>query len=57
MYEKYENRIQDAPQGWTLENVYDLDSGEPLTDYRKTYNLVAAELRNLGVPLEDYEKP
>ena len=57
LYEKYENTILDAPQGRTLEDLYDLESGRPQPEYRATYDKVAAELRDLGVPFSDYQSP
>ena len=54
LLEKYEKNIKEAPEGYTLQELYDLPTESPSKEYAALYNKVAAELRNLGVPLENY---
>jgi methylamine--corrinoid protein Co-methyltransferase len=51
---KYEDRIDDPPDGWTLKDLYDLDRRGPADRYRKVYDNVASELRDLGIAVENY---
>lgn len=46
---KYEPHILDAPQGKTLEQLYDLDKMEPKPEYLKIYEEVKQELVQFGV--------
>lgn len=41
-------------QGMELRGLYDLETSRPAEHYLRTWNAVAAELRALGVPLDDY---
>ena len=56
LFERYKNSISEAPEGYTLRHLYDIEARRPLPEYLKTYNRVARELRNLGLPLADYEE-
>ena len=51
---RYEDKLKTAPSGRTLHELYDLASETPRAEYRTVYNAVAAELRELGVPMKDY---
>ena len=51
---KYEGKIDDPPDGRVLTQLYDLDKSRPTAEYRKIYNRVVSELRELGIPMEDY---
>jgi hypothetical protein len=53
LLDRYEDHIEDAPAGGTLHEIYDLDGERPRPAYIDVYNKVAAELRGLGVPIED----
>ena len=48
---KYEERLADAPEGETFENLYDQEKLEPLPHYQKLYEEVKAELREQGLDL------
>jgi hypothetical protein len=54
LLKRYEDNLKDAPPGATLHDLYDLKAEQPSRAYRQLYNKVAAELRTLGLPLEDY---
>ena len=51
---KYEGKIDDPPEGRILKQLYDLDKSRPTGEYRKVYNRVVSELRDLGMLMEDY---
>jgi methylamine--corrinoid protein Co-methyltransferase len=46
---QYENHLKDAPAGDTFENLYDQRTLEPIPEYKKLYEEVKTELRNLGL--------
>jgi methylamine--corrinoid protein Co-methyltransferase len=46
---KYEDNLQDAPEGDTFEKLYDKASLKPLPHYRKLYEEVKQELGDLGL--------
>ena len=54
LLDRYESTLKDAPQGQTLHQLYDLDAQQPLVAYRELCDDVAAELRELGVPMPVY---
>ena len=46
---KYENKLQDAPEGETFEKLYNQEKLEPLPHYQKLYEEVKEELRQQGL--------
>ena len=54
LLDRYEPVIKDPPAGATLREIYDLDKSVPRKPYLTLYNDVASELRDLGIPLNDY---
>jgi methylamine--corrinoid protein Co-methyltransferase len=55
---RYEKSVgADAPEGEILHRLYELSTGEAKPHYRKIYDGVAAELRSMGVSMENYEGP
>ena len=52
---RYEDHLQDPPPGATLHELYDLEHEQPLPAYRAVLDEATAELRALGVPLDDGE--
>ena len=50
---RYEDRLQDPPEGGTIHELYDLENERPLPDYRRTLDEVSDEMRSLGLPLDD----
>jgi hypothetical protein len=51
---RYESSLEQPPAGQTLPELYDLARERPRPAYRQVWDNVAAELRDLGVPLADY---
>lgn len=54
LLEKYEARLVDAPPGYGLEELYDLDRMEPLPWYRKLYDETKDELVLMGLPFKEF---
>jgi methylamine--corrinoid protein Co-methyltransferase len=54
LLEKYENALENPPEGAVLRELYDLAAEQPKKEYRKIYDRVAGELTNLGVPIDPY---
>lgn len=48
LLEKYEDQIDDAPQGLKYQDCYDLDTGQPCQAYVDLYGEVKEELRQMG---------
>lgn len=49
---KYEDRINDAPEGYTLERLYNIGSMTPNSDYVRLYNEVKEETAKLTLSLK-----
>jgi methylamine--corrinoid protein Co-methyltransferase len=45
----YEHHLKDAPAGDIFDNLYNQRTLEPITEYKKIYDEVKAELSNLGL--------
>ncbi len=48
LLEKYEDRLKDAPEGQTFEQLYDQEKMEPVAQYQELYEQVKEELRGVG---------
>ena len=46
---KYESHLKDAPDGDTFEHLYDQRTLEPVSEYKRIYDEVKAELHQLGL--------
>ena len=45
----YEGNLKDAPAGDTFENLYDPRTLEPVSEYKRVYDEVKAELHQRGL--------
>lgn len=52
LLEKYESSIGKAPEGFNFEELYDIDTIRPRTEYLNLYDEVKQELRELGIPFK-----
>ena len=50
--EKYESGLSEAPAGKPFEEVYDLDTVTPKTEWQGLYDEVKVELQQMGLPLK-----
>jgi methylamine--corrinoid protein Co-methyltransferase len=51
LLEKYEDKLENAPEGETFETLYDPEKLEPIPRYRKRYAEVKQEFIDQGLPL------
>ncbi len=56
LLEKYEDRLKDAPEGQTFEQLYDREKMEPVPEYQKLYEEVKDEMRGLGFVFKKQEE-
>lgn len=49
LLDKYESHLKDAPDGDTFEHLYDQRTLEPVSEYKRIYDEVKAELHQLGL--------
>jgi methylamine--corrinoid protein Co-methyltransferase len=52
LLEKYEGRVDNAPQGKRYQDCYDLRTDKPTDDYQRMYEEVRDELTSLGIALQ-----
>ena len=50
LLEKYERRVESAPQGKRFQECYDLKTGKPLEEYARLYEEMKEELTRMGIP-------
>lgn len=51
---KYEERIKNPDVGRPFQEAYDVDKMEPVAEWDDIYRKVKAEVRELGIPLDDF---
>lgn len=49
---RYENRLIDAPMGYTFEQLYDIEKEEPNREYLKMYGEVKTEFEEMGLDFD-----
>jgi len=52
LLEKYESKLDNAPEGNTYQECFDIIKGKPNKEYVKLYDDVKNELINMGIPFE-----
>ncbi len=52
LHSRYKDRLMDAPEGYTFEQLYDLKKDEPKKEYLKMYEEVKAEFEEMGLNFE-----
>jgi methylamine--corrinoid protein Co-methyltransferase len=52
LLEKYESRIESAPDGSSYQECYDVTTGKPGQNYVRLYNEIKEELAGMGIPFE-----
>ncbi|MGI6285059.1 monomethylamine:corrinoid methyltransferase [Neomoorella humiferrea] len=51
---EYENHFEDAPFGYTYEQLFDVDKEEPLPGYLSLYEQIKEEFKALGLRFKNY---
>ena len=53
LLDKYEQRLENAPEGETFEALYDTEKLHPLPHYQTLYETIKQELKGQGLDLKD----
>ncbi|MEM3571376.1 MAG: monomethylamine:corrinoid methyltransferase, partial [Candidatus Bathyarchaeia archaeon] len=51
--EKYEKYIQNAPEGYSFNELFDIETLKPKSSYTLTLNLVKDFLQDIGLNIEE----
>jgi methylamine--corrinoid protein Co-methyltransferase len=52
LLQKYENKLMNAPEGYTFQQLYDLKRDEPREEYSRMYNEIRTEFEEMGLKFD-----